>query len=114
MQTLPPNVSQSTSTRSSLHSFLTHFFPTIERIACTAHQSEASTVIRALCDKIPKGTRWREARPRVLAERVEWEATDGDFGTLRVEGVVRGARISADRLVHLQGFGDFTIEKVRP
>lgn len=34
------------------------------------------------------------------------------MGTLRIEGVVRGARLSADRLVHLQGFGDFMLEKV--
>ncbi|KAK4700449.1 pre-rRNA-processing protein TSR1, partial [Phenoliferia sp. Uapishka_3] len=112
VNTLPTNLNQSTSTRSSLHSFLTHFFPTIERLACTSHASEASTVIRALCDKIPKGTRWREARPRILAEKVEWEATEGELGTLKVEGVVRGAKLSADRLVHLQGFGDFMIEKI--
>ncbi|KAL8280521.1 hypothetical protein RQP46_007169 [Phenoliferia psychrophenolica] len=111
--TLPSNLSHSTATRSSLHSFLTHFFPTIDRLACAAHATEASTVVRALCDKIPKGTRWREGRPRVLAERVEWDANeDGEFGTLRVEGVVRGARMSADRLIHLQGFGDFMIEKI--
>lgn len=29
-----------------------------------------------------------------------------------VEGIVRGSRLGADRLVHLQGWGDFTVEKV--
>ena len=62
--------------------------------------------------------RWREARPRILAENLGWEVNatqeveGDDLGTLRIEGVVRGARLSADRLVTLQGFGDFMVEKV--
>jgi pre-rRNA-processing protein TSR1 len=64
---------------------------------------------------VPKGIRWREARGRVLAENVTWEENaegeDGE-GTLVVEGVVRGGRLDANRLVHLQNFGDFKIERV--
>lgn len=33
------------------------------------------------------------------------------MGTLKIEGMVRGARLAADRLVHLQGFGDFMVER---
>ncbi|GAA6049888.1 hypothetical protein JCM3770_004232 [Rhodotorula araucariae] len=152
------NPTVASSTRLSLQSFLTHFFPSIERIHCvsatptasstaasssamatedaasasTAPSPEATLVVRALCEKTPKGLRWREARPRVLAERVGWEkdadavepvegAGDEDkpngleneeFGTLVVEGVVRGASLNANRLVHLQGFGDFKVSKV--
>jgi len=91
---------------------------------------EATLIIRALCEKTPKGLRWRENRPRVLAERVGWEknATDAstavesgdlpkgfegeELGTLVVEGVVRGQQLNANRLMHLQGYGDFKIEKV--
>lgn len=68
-----------------------------------------------MCEKVPKGVRWREGRGRILAEKVEWDVVEGedkDMGTLRIEGVVRGARLSADRLVHLQGFGDFMVERV--
>lgn len=55
----------------------------------------------------------------MLGEHCEWvmnEAQDGGseaIGTLRVEGVVRGSRMNADRLVHLQGYGDFILDKVR-
>ena len=69
---------------------------------------------------MPRGTRWREGRGRVLGERCDWvmndvaeEGESESMGTLRVEGVVRGSRMSADRLVHLQGYGDFMVEKVR-
>lgn len=152
------NATLASTTRASLHSFLTHFFPSVERIHCisaTPSASSASTsamatdsnaaestntpspeatlVVRALCEKTPKGLRWREKRPRVLAERMAWEKKDAadeqvaavaeeeerpkgmegeDLGTLVVEGVVRGNRLSANRLMHVQGWGDFKISKV--
>jgi pre-rRNA-processing protein TSR1 len=36
----------------------------------------------------------------------------GEKGTLVVRGTVRGARLSADRLVHIPGWGDYQVEKV--
>lgn len=151
-QDLPSgNPTLASSTRASLQSFLTHFFPSIERVHCVSSSPstesgssmatdvdssaptpspEATLIIRALCEKTPKGLRWRENRPRVLAERVGWEknATDAstaaesgdlpkgfegeELGTLVVEGVVRGQQLNANRLMHLQGYGDFKIEKV--
>ncbi|BGP13572.1 hypothetical protein JCM10213_008709 [Rhodosporidiobolus nylandii] len=144
---LPGNPQLSSSTRLSLQSFLTHFFPSIDRIHCAsstptpsasssamvtdsavpAPSSEATLIVRALCEKTPKGLRWRESRPRVLAEKVGWEknaeqpapaedAPEGmqqeELGTLVIEGVVRGSRLNANRLVHLQGYGDFRVEKI--
>ncbi|GAA5843519.1 hypothetical protein JCM11251_001643 [Rhodosporidiobolus azoricus] len=143
------------STRLSLQSFLTHFFPSIDRIHCAsstpssstptpassmatdssspslAPSPEATLIVRALCEKTPKGLRWRENRPRVLAEKVAWEKNadkpapvegeeqevpkgmeEEELGTLVVEGVVRGNRLNANRLVHLQGWGDFKVEKI--
>ncbi|GAA5867572.1 hypothetical protein JCM8547_001224 [Rhodosporidiobolus lusitaniae] len=140
------------STRSSLQSFLTHFFPSIDRLHCAsstpsastpsssnamaddaapaapAPSSEATLIVRALCEKTPKGLRWRESRPRLLAERIGWEKNaeqpeqqaeeklegfEGEeLGTLVVEGVVRGNRLNANRLVHLQGWGDYKVDKI--
>ena len=95
--------------------------------------SEATLIVRQLCEKTPKGLRWRENRPRLLAERVGWEKNSGattetaavengrdvpsgfeheELGTLIVEGVVRGVQLNANRLVHIQGYGDFKIDKV--
>ena len=150
------NATLASTTRASLHSFLTHFFPSVERIHCisatpsvsssastsamatdstSTPSPEATLIVRALCEKTPKGLRWREKRPRVLAERMAWEKKDAadeqvvagadeeerpkgmegeDLGTLVVEGVVRGNRLSANRLMHVQGWGDFKISKVSP
>ncbi|GAA5952177.1 hypothetical protein JCM21900_006931 [Sporobolomyces salmonicolor] len=146
------NPTIASSTRSSLQSFLTHFFPSIDRIHCISSapsassssssmltdappptaSSEATLIVRSLCEKTPKGLRWRENRPRVLAERIAWEKSDEsvpasaeavagakingfegeELGTLVVEGVVRGTKMNANRLVHLQGYGDFKVEKI--
>ncbi|GJN88836.1 hypothetical protein Rhopal_001807-T1 [Rhodotorula paludigena] len=132
------NPTLASSTRLSLQSFLTHFFPSVDRIHCVSStpsassastsamaedatpaatpSSEATLIVRALCEKTPKGLRWRESRPRVLAERVAWEKTadeepaaqapqqdapkgfEGEeTGTLVVEGV---------------GWGDFKVSKI--
>lgn len=88
--------------------------------------SEASNLLRSLGDKMPKGVLWRESRARMLAEEVGWIANTNDeqpvastssaviqeTGTLTVSGVIRGSNFSANRLVHIQGFGDYQVEKV--
>ncbi|GAA6024224.1 hypothetical protein JCM11491_002511, partial [Sporobolomyces phaffii] len=152
------NPTLASSTRASLQSFLTHFFPSIDRVHCVSTTTpasassssssmatdstpaaaggptpspEATLIIRALCEKTPKGLRWRENRPRMLAERVGWDKNDTsavadqsrdedvpkgfereELGTLVVEGVVRGVQLNANRLMHLQGYGDFKIDKI--
>lgn len=78
--------------------------------------SDASTALRSLCEGKPSDVRWRQGRPYVLAENVEFDLVTGDDGesrgTLKVTGVVRGAPMSANRLVHLQGFGDFQVSRI--
>jgi pre-rRNA-processing protein TSR1 len=43
----------------------------------------------------------------MVAEEVQYEDEQ-----LVIGGVIRGRGLKADRLVHIQGFGDFQIEKV--
>jgi hypothetical protein len=72
-----------------------------------------NNALRALCEGKPADVRWREGRPWVLADEVGFEegAEEGK-GTLTVTGVVRGAPLSADLLVHLAGWGDYRITRV--
>ena len=56
----------------------------------------------------PGEVRWRSGRTWIVGESVEWED-----GTLKVTGIVRGSRLSANRLVHLPNFGDYQVTKVR-
>jgi len=94
--------------RKSLLSFITHFFPTTEKVHSLDATQEAQNVVRSLCTQNPKGIRWRDARSYILAEEVRWNEREG----LVVAGTVRGKGLKADRLVHIPGYGDYQIEKI--
>lgn len=82
---------------------------------------------KALAGVSDKG-RGRDGRAWVVAEEgdmrqgethetpsVFWQADsteDGDKGTLYVTGTIRGGRLSADRLVHIPGWGDYALERI--
>lgn len=105
------------ATLKSLLSFIRYFFPSSQKVYNTSIASDASVAVRALCEGTPKDVSWREGRAWVVADsELGWvddaEAEEGK-GTLVVKGFVRGGRLSANRLVHLQNHGDFQIDKVR-
>lgn len=92
----------------SLLSFMQYFVPSQTRVFDMHVSSDRINALRALSEGKPGDPRWRDGRTWMLGEAVEWED-----GTLRVTGVVRGAPLSANRLVHLPNFGDYQISKVR-
>lgn len=90
----------------SLLSFVQYFVPSQARVFDLGADADTLNAARALCEGRPPEVRWREGRAWVLGEDAAWED-----GTLRVTGVVRGAALSADRLMHLPNFGDYQIAK---
>lgn len=101
---------------SSLKSFITHFFPSQEKVFSLDSSQECSNIIRSLCTTTPKGVRWREDRSWMLVEDLLWptgiEDTSDTAGEVVVTGVVRGKGLKADRLVQLGDLGEFQIEKI--
>jgi len=91
----------------SLLSFIQYFVPTQTKIFDLHTGSDRLNAMRALSEGKPAEVRWREGRAWILGEKVEWAD-----GTLSVTGVVRGVRLSANRLVHIPNHGDFQISKV--
>lgn len=73
---------------------------------------DALNVLRTICTQRPKPILWRDIRPYMLAEELVYEANDENFGTLKVTGYSRGVPFSANRLVHLQNFGDFQLNQI--
>ena len=92
----------------SLLSFIQYFFPSQQRVFDLHVSSDSLKAIRALCEGRPEDAKWREGRTHLVGERTE--CIDG---LLAVTGVVRGAPLSANRLIHLPTYGDFQIVKVR-
>ena len=99
----------------SLKSYITHFFPSQEKILSLDSESECSNAIRSLCTTTPKGIRWREDRSWMLVENVEWPSNAvkaNTEGEVVITGVVRGRGLKANRLVQVGDWGHFQIEKV--
>jgi pre-rRNA-processing protein TSR1 len=113
-----PPIKEHSSIQKSLLSFIKYFIPSQPKIFNLlegAPSSENLNAIRALCEGKPSEVRWREGRSYMVADTVNWQAkNDGDsaLGILSVTGVVRGAPLSANWLVHLPGYGDFKVSHV--
>jgi pre-rRNA-processing protein TSR1 len=103
-----------------------------------ASSSDANNLARSVLEGVPAGAssasmerggagikgRGRDGRGWLVAEtgdcrsgeeseaiRYELDG-EGEKGTLSVTGTVRGARLSADRLVHIPGWGDYQVESI--
>jgi pre-rRNA-processing protein TSR1 len=91
----------------SLLSFIQYFVPTQAKIFDLHAGSDRLNAVRALSEGKPGEVKWREGRAWILGDKVEWLD-----GALSVTGIVRGAPLSANRLVHIPNHGDFQISKV--
>ena len=106
--TLPSQISAQAGVKKSLLSFTNHFAPEVSKVYCVQDNvSEARSLVRTLVEPTLKGVGWREERARVLVESL-----DSSGGVLALTGFVRGANLSADRLLHIPSVGDFQIANI--
>lgn len=105
--------------RKSLTSFVKYFHPTAERIYALDVEADSDALLRTLATSVPRFPSWREARPYLIGEGAEFRpdpsaSSSGDIrGSLTVHGWTRGnANFSAQRLVHVRDFGDFTVSRI--
>ncbi|KAK9448240.1 uncharacterized protein V1518DRAFT_428016 [Limtongia smithiae] len=104
-----------TELRKSLLSYITHFFAEQDKIFAADSNQDCLNLTRFLCQQFPKGVQWRDTRSYMLADKTWYEPSQtsaGGSGLLALQGVIRGKKLSADRLVHIPGCGDFQIEKI--
>lgn len=100
----------------SLLSFTRYFFPAVAKIHSTDNSAEAALLARAVCESAPGGSR-EDTRAYLLAEgsgALRYTATSEENGTLEIIGTVRGGCLSANRLVHIPGQGDFQVASILP
>lgn len=99
----------------SLKSYITHFFPTQEKVFSLDSESECANTVRSLCTTTPKGVKWREDRSWMVSETVQWPSNNEPAATHAVvvlTGVVRGRGLKANRLVQVGDWGHYQIEKI--
>ncbi|KAL0575681.1 ribosome biogenesis protein tsr1 [Marasmius crinis-equi] len=98
----------------SLLSFVQYFVPSQKKVYDLHSNSDRLNALRVLSEGKPEDVRWRDGRSYLVGEEVEWtkEEGEGEGGTLKVTGVVRGSTLSANRLVYIPNFGDYQIAKI--
>lgn len=70
---------------------------------------EVKALVRALGSATPKEITWRADRGYLLAQEAAYSAPEG---ILCVRGYVRGPGFRCKHLVHLTGYGDFTLARL--
>lgn len=99
--------------RQSLDSYFNHFFPADDKLYALENKNEAVNCLRNISQKLPKSVNWRDSRGYMVANEASWHPVDGDNnGYIVVEGIARGAGFNSDRLVHINGHGDFQLERI--
>ncbi|KAH7872875.1 uncharacterized protein C8R40DRAFT_1051728 [Lentinula edodes] len=105
----------------SLLSFTQYFVPSLNRVydLSSSASSEALNTIRALCESTPAEVKWRAGRSYLLADQLQWAKSMTDptselstLGSLSITGIIRGASLDPNRLVHIPSWGDYQIEKI--
>ncbi|KAJ1991558.1 ribosome biogenesis protein tsr1 [Dimargaris cristalligena] len=101
--------------KKSLLSFMHHFFPETNKVHALETPAETLHLVRNLTDQVPKTVYWREWRPYLIPDKVAFSpgSTAEENGTLELTGFLRGASLSANRLIHLPGHGDYQIREIR-
>ncbi|PSN38440.1 Pre-rRNA-processing protein TSR1 [Blattella germanica] len=75
-----------------------------EKISTLSRTTDALTVLRRIGSQKQRSVFHRDKRPHMLAE--------GNLGTLKVTGYVRGQPLSVNSLVHIPGWGDFQMSQM--
>lgn len=98
--------------RQSLQSYFMHFFPSEEKLFALENKNECVNCLRYISQKFPKPINWRDARGYIVADNAYWQASEDGSGHVIVEGIARGTGFNANRLVHVNGHGDFQLESI--
>ena len=79
-------------------------------------EMDASILLRHIANQKQRPIFYRENRPYILADKLEYvpspEGNDKLLGTLKVSGFIRGRALDVNKLVHIPGFGDFQMQQI--
>jgi len=81
----------------------------VEKIWSVDGEQEAVNLIRHIGSQKRKVTSRKGKRAHLLGEKIEYNR---ESESLAVTGYIRGDVLSADRLVHIPGMGDFQVDRV--
>ncbi|XP_028025484.1 pre-rRNA-processing protein TSR1 homolog [Bombyx mandarina] len=84
-----------------------------EKVMQLDKKSDGLNLLRKIGNQKRNIIHHREKRPYMLAEEVEYVPDlEGNSGTLRVSGYLRGMALNVNGLVHITGLGDFQMTRI--
>ncbi|KAJ3379811.1 hypothetical protein HDU92_006442 [Lobulomyces angularis] len=100
--------------KKSLQTYLEFHFAGEQKLFTIDQEQDCWAALRYITSQTPKVIAWRDNHSYLLAEKVEFHSSveTEDVGSLKFTGYIRGKNLSANSLVHIQGYGDFQIEKI--
>ena len=91
----------------SIEFYMQHHFTDEHRVFSLERDNQK--ILQFITAHRLKTLHWRDRHSYIVAEHLEYLPQSS---TLKISGIVRGASLSANRLIHIQNFGDFQIEKI--
>ncbi|KAH8021029.1 hypothetical protein HPB51_011808 [Rhipicephalus microplus] len=85
-----------------------------EKLRAVDKKEDGLLLLRQIADQKRRLISYRDSRPHMLAESVEFCPQEGQnlVGTLKVSGYIRGKPLSVNSLVHISGHGDFQMTQI--
>ncbi|XP_068630320.1 pre-rRNA-processing protein TSR1 homolog [Battus philenor] len=106
------NPKKRTTEKQNVQKLISKWLPE-EKVLQLDKSSDGLNVLRRIGNQKRKIIHHREKRPYMLAEDVEYVPdSEGDSGTLKVSGYLRGMPLNVNGLIHITGLGDFQMLKI--
>lgn len=101
-----------TSEKQNIQKLISKWLPE-EKIMQLDKTSDGLNLLRRICNQKLNIIHHREKRPYMLSEEVEYVPDiEGDSGTIKVTGYLRGMPLNVNGLVHITGLGDFQMSRI--
>lgn len=106
------NPKKRTSEKQNVQKLVSKWLPE-EKIMQFDKSSDGLNLLRRIGNQKRNIIHHREKRPYLLAEEVQYVPdTEGESGTLKISGYLRGMPLNVNGLVHITGLGDFQMSQI--
>lgn len=101
-----------TSEKQNVQKLISKWLPE-EKVVQLDKSSDGLNLLRRIGNQKRNIIHHREKRPYMLAEEVEFVPdSEGESGTLKITGYLRGMPLNVNGLVHITGLGDFQMSRI--
>ena len=109
---LPDKGKQRDKLRQNVTSLIDLCNLTTDRLLNLDNEQDGLQVLRQLQAIKKQHTILQQRRPHLMVEKMERINVQHGLCTLKLSGFLRGPALDANRLVHIQGFGDFQLDQI--